>query len=196
MKIYDISQQVFGCAVYPGDESPVRRQVCNMDNGDGYNLTCFSMCAHNGTHIDAPFHFVKEGITVEKIPLEKTVGKCFVTEYNGEITAAVAEEIIQKAENYGDAKERVLLKGNAVVTAEAAEKFADGGILLIGVESQSVGEVNAPAQVHKILLNREIVLLEGIRLSDVSEGEYFLNAAPICLEYSDGAPCRAILIAL
>ena len=64
---------------------------------------------------------------------------------------------------------------------------------LIGNESQTVGPEDAPMEVHKILLGADVVLLEGIRLSDVPEGVYFLNAAPLCLGGADGAPCRAIL---
>ena len=58
MKIYDISQEVFSCAVYPGDPKPEKQRLCSTAAGDLYNLTAFSMCAHNGTHIDAPFHFL------------------------------------------------------------------------------------------------------------------------------------------
>ena len=65
MKIYDISQEVFGCQVYPGDPTPKKRVISSMEKGDLYNLTAFSMCAHNGTHIDAPFHFIKYGKTVD-----------------------------------------------------------------------------------------------------------------------------------
>ena len=56
MKIHDISQEVFSCAVYPGDPAPVKQTLCDMSAGELYNLTAFSMCAHNGTHVDAPRH--------------------------------------------------------------------------------------------------------------------------------------------
>ena len=78
MKIYDISQDVFGCEVYPGDPVPEKKIVASMEKGELYNLTAFSMCAHNGTHIDAPFHFLKDGKTVDEIPLNKMIGFCFV----------------------------------------------------------------------------------------------------------------------
>ncbi|MBQ8931637.1 MAG: cyclase, partial [Ruminiclostridium sp.] len=68
------------------------------------------------------------------------------------------------------------------------------GILLLGNEPQTVGPQNAPMEVHLILLGADVVLLEGIRLSEVNEGVYFLNAAPLNLSGSDGSPCRAVLI--
>ena len=63
--IYDISQELFSCAVYPGDPAPTREVLADMEKGDIINLTAFSMCAHNGTHLDAPAHFVKGGKTVD-----------------------------------------------------------------------------------------------------------------------------------
>ena len=60
MKIYDISQEVLGCRVYPGDPAPQKRVLSSIEAGDLYNLTAFSMCAHNGTHIDAPSHFLED----------------------------------------------------------------------------------------------------------------------------------------
>ena len=151
MKIYDISQEVFGCQVYPGDPVPEKRRLCSIEQGDPCNLTAFSMCAHNGTHIDAPFHFIKDGKAVDSINLATFVGM--------------------------------------------ANVFSASGILLLGNESQTVGPEDAPMEVHLALLGAGIVLLEGIRLAEVADGAYFLNAAPLKLSGADGSPCRAILIA-
>ena len=193
MRIIDISQEVLSCKVFPGDDSPKAELVKSMEEGALYNLSMLSMCAHNGTHIDAPFHFINNGKTVDKMPLEAFVGECFVARHEGDVTAENACEILKKAEEAG-AKERVLIAGNATVTLEAAEVFAQAGIKLLGNESQTVGPENAPMAVHKVLLGKEIVLLEGVVLSGVSEGKYFLSAAPLNFAGFDGAPCRAYLI--
>ena len=190
MKIYDISQEVFSCKVYPGDPKPEKQTLYSTKAGDLYNLSSFAMCAHNGTHIDAPFHFVQNGKTVEQMDLSHFVGDCFVVRHEGEVTAVDAEEILRKA----NGAERILVAGNATVTAEAAEVFATGGIKLLGNEGQTVGPENAPMQVHLILLRRGIALLEGVVLQGVPEGRYFLSAAPLNLSGADGAPCRAYLI--
>ena len=195
MRIYDISQEVFGCQVYPGDPVPEKKTLSSMENGDLYNLTAFSMCAHNGTHIDAPFHFIKDGKTVDEIQLESFVGFSYVVEHHGIISRENAMEIIEKAKKYNpEAVKRILIKGDAIVTEEAAKIFASSEIFLLGNESQTVGPENAPMTVHQILLSANVVLLEGIRLTDVSEGVYFLYAAPLNLSGADGAPCRALLI--
>ena len=190
MKIHDISQEVFSCAVYPGDPAPVKEPLASTAAGDLYNLTAFSMCAHNGTHIDAPFHFLNDGKTVDQLPLEVFVGACYVAVHQGAVTAADAETILQKANGIP----RILLAGSLTVTAEAAEVFAEASLCLLGNEGQSVGPENAPMQVHKILLSRNIALLEGIVLTNIPEGKYFLNAAPLNLAGADGAPCRAWLV--
>ena len=127
---------------------------------------------------------------MDMLSLTKTVGEAYVAEGNGDITAEDAAAMLKKA----DGVSRILIKGNVTVTAEAARVFADAGIDLLGNESQTVGPKNAPMEVHKILLSRDIVLLEGIRLSDVPEGKYLLCAQPVNLGGCDGAPVRAILI--
>jgi arylformamidase len=195
MKIYDISQEVFGCTVFPGDPSPQKETMTSMDDGALYNLTALHMCAHNGTHVDAPYHFINDGKTIEQVSLEKFVGLCYVTEHGGVVTEENAKEILQKASGVNtDAAKRILIKGKAEVSAEASRVFAKAGILLIGNESQTVGPENAPMEVHLILLGAEVVLLEGIRLAKVPEGVYLLNAAPLNLGGADGAPCRAVLM--
>ena len=196
MKIYDISQEVFGCQVYPGDPTPKKRVISSMKKGDLYNLTAFSMCAHNGTHIDAPFHFIKYGKTADSVSLNTFIGMAYVAEHNAIVSADDATEILEKAKKQNsEAAKRILIKGDAEVSAEAAKVFAESNILLLGNESQTVGPENAPMEVHLILLGAGAVLLEGIRLAKVSEGVYFLNAAPLNLSGADGSPCRAILIA-
>ncbi len=195
MKIYDVSQEVFSCAVYPGDPAPKKETLCSMHQGDAYNLTAFSMCAHNGTHIDAPGHFISDGADVSGIRLESTVGEAFVTHFNGALSKNDAENILKKAEQANvNAKKRILIGGEATVTLDAAKVFAKEGVLLIGNNSQTVGPKDAPMAVHKLLLGMNIVLLEGLRLDTVPEGVYFLCAQPLNLAGSDGAPTRAILL--
>ena len=195
MKIYDISQEVFGCQVYPGDPMPEKNEIKSMENGEVYNLTAFSMCAHNGTHIDAPRHFIKDGKTVDDISLEAFVGMAYVAEHNGIVSDKDAKEIIEKAKKHNpEAARRILIKGDVVVSLEAARVFASSNILLLGNEPQSVGPQNEPMAVHIALLSAGVILLEGIRLAEVSEGVYFLNAAPLNLAGADGSPCRAVLI--
>lgn len=197
MKIYDISQEVLSCAVYPGDPAPQRTILSSMEDGSLYNLSSFRMCVHNGTHVDAPAHFFKDGTTVDAIGVNAFVGMAYVAAHEGIVSEKDASAILRKARAASEvAATRILIKGSAEVSLEAAEVFAKSGILLLGNESQSVGPVDAPLAVHKTLLSREIVLLEGVRLSEVPEGVYLLNAAPLNIAGAEGSPCRALLIDL
>jgi len=191
--IYDISQELLSCAVFPGDPVPRAERLRSMAGGSEYNLTALTLCAHNGTHVDAPFHFLPEGKTVEQLPLAAFVGPAWVAGHSGDISAADAGRICDAAAEAG-AGERVLLKGRLTVTPAAARVFSERGLRLLGNESQTVGPEDAPAEVHRILLGAETVLLEGVRLARVPEGRYFLCAAPLNVAGSDGAPCRALLI--
>ena len=190
MQVFDISQEVFSCCVYPGDPKPEVQKLCSMQKGDLYNLSAFAMCAHNGTHVDAPAHFLQDGKTIERMALEQFVGNCFVARESGDIDREKAQAILQRAQGVP----RILLAGDVTVTQEAADVFAAGELLLLGNESQSVGPEDAPMAVHLILLRAGIALLEGIRLQHVPEGFYTLCAAPLNLGGCEGAPCRAVLM--
>lgn len=193
--IYDITQPLFECKVFPGDPSPKAKEMLSIKNGDVCNLTSFSMCAHNGTHVDAPLHFLDDGKGIGEVALEKFVGRCFVVSHEGNVGAEDAKKILSDAQKAcPDSQKKILIKGNAVVTLEAAEVFAQAQVDLVGNESQTVGPEDAPKAVHLCLLGAQVVLLEGIRLAAVPDGTYFLNCAPLNLGHRDGAPCRAILI--
>ena len=191
--IYDISQELFSCAVYPGDPAPVRTVLADMEKGDVINLTAFSMCAHNGTHLDAPAHFIKDGKTVEELEPAAFLGDCYVVHHTGDVTASDAAAILEKASAV-HAAERILIAGKATVTEAAARVFAEADIKLLGNESQTVGPETAPMAVHLILLGADVVLLEGLMLAHVPEGKYLLSAAPLNLGGCEGAPCRAMLM--
>ena len=193
--IYDISQPVFECAVFPGDPKPEKKVMRRMEEGSLYNLTAFEMCAHNGTHVDAPYHFIQDGKRIDQIAIEKFIGPAYVKQHEGNVTAHDAEQILREAKSvYDGAEKRILLKGKATVTLEAAKAFAEAGVDLVGNESQTVGPEDGPMAVHLVLLGAEVVLLEGIRLAHVPDGAYLLHCAPLNLSQTDGAPCRATLM--
>ena len=175
----DITQEIFSGCVYPGDTKPTFRRASSLEAGDACTLTDFSMCAHNGTHLDAPAHFIRGGKTIEQMDLTRCAGRCAVRDFAGEVKESDVADI---------AAERLLLRGACSLTAGAARLLA-GRCRLVGVEGQSVGD----EQVHRILLGAEVAVLEGLVLRDALPGEYILIALPIKLGGSDGAPVRALL---
>ena len=192
MKVYDITQELLSAEIYPGDPSPKITTLASMKSGALYNLYSLDTCLHVGTHIDAPRHFIRDGKTVEELEADIFVGRAYVAE-PALLSRIEAAEILAAAKSLS-AAERILIKGDAVVTLEAAELFAAGGVRLIGVESQSVGSIDAPAAVHIALLSRGVALLEGLRLKEISTGAYTLVAPPLKVAGAEGAPCRALLI--
>lgn len=180
MKLYDITQELFSCHVFPGDTSPAYKQMQSLSDGKPCNLTDISMCTHNGTHIDAPAHYIEDGKTIDQLPLDIFVGTAIVTEGvpKDEKWAALSQP------------KRLLIKGNQELTVAEATLLCNSNLQLIGVEPQSVGS----PEVHRMLLSKDIVLLEGLVLSTVPEGQYTLIALPLKLGGLEGAPCRAVLV--
>lgn len=188
MKIYDISQELFGSVVFPGNPAPECEQLKRIEDGQTANLSKISLCTHNGTHVDAPRHFIRDGKTIDQMDLARLVGPCSVIAYSGVLTASEAERLIRGRQK------RLLWKGDMVFGVETAEVFVRESVLLVGVECQTVGPEDARAEVHRTLLGNELAIIEGLRLGDVPEGDYLLSAAPINLGGLEGAPCRALLI--
>ena len=117
MKFYDISQEVFSCAVYPGDPRPEKQTLYSTKEGDLYNLSSFAMCAHNGTHVDAPFHFLHKGKTVDQMDLSQFVGSCFLARHDGDVGVVLAAVAI------------VVLTG-AVAGSDGPDRARHGGVNL------------------------------------------------------------------
>ncbi len=188
MNIYDISQEVFSGSIFPGDTFPSYKKTKKMEAGDSYNLSDLQMCVHNGTHIDAPAHFISGGKTIEEIELSRCIGPARVIEIKGVITA---NHIREKVANNG---KRILFKGQGVLTLDTVSELNKLGIVLVGTESQTIGNEENCQAIHLDLLKKDVVILEGLVLKEVPEGTYFLFAAPLKLGGLEGSPCRAILI--
>ena len=191
MKIYDISKELTSAYVYPGDPKPYHEQLSRIgENGAMYNLSAFYSCCHSATHIDAPLHFVKDGKTTEDIPLARLMGECTVVSVRGVLTGEDIDNILENS------KKNLLLKGKgrAFLSKTAAFAVAEAGVNLIGTDAQSIAPENEIVGPHYELLSRGLIILEGLYLDNVPDGDYFLVALPLKIENAEGAPTRAILI--
>ena len=191
MKIYDLSKELFTASVFPGDPSPEKVKLLSMEKGDACNMTKLTLGVHNGTHIDAPGHFIAGGSGVDGIDLNKCVGPCRLVELSGEVGRAQAEAAIE-----GGVK-RLLIKGKITLTAEAARVMTKGGILFLGVEGMTVGDPEKQemmTEIHRELLSHEVVILESAIMEEVPQGDYFLVAQPMKMARLDGSPARPLLI--
>ena len=198
MKIYDITQELFTGNVFPGDTMPTYQQVSAITDGAICNLSTIEMGVHNGTHLDAPWHFVNDGKKIDEIDLERCIGPVLVVSKNGDITAETIRRLCQNNQD-NPAFRRILFKGACALTLDGAKELIKNDIQLIGVESQSVAPSETPVPIHYELLANEVLILEGLVLRDVPASEitgeeYFLSALPLKLGGRDGSPCRAVLI--
>ncbi|MDR3047970.1 MAG: cyclase family protein [Bacteroidales bacterium] len=182
-KIIDISKELTTTQPYPGDRAAIITRIHDMAVHDDCNLSELTMNLHNATHIDAPLHYIENGLSIEQIAVDKCIGAAIVVNADRLITPAFKEHLTNKK------VQRVLVKGDLQLTPEVVQLLVAHPILLIGTENNTIGNPD----IHKQLLSQEIVVLENITLEHVSEGDYFLFAAPIKIANAEGAPCRALL---
>jgi len=185
-QLIDITRELTGTPVHPGNPVPELARIRRMEDGAANNLSSLSMCVHNATHADAPLHFIKDGRDIAQCKPEIFVGECLVRAFSGMISA---DDISSLPDNCT----RLLIKGDATVTEEAAKALVNRGIILVGIERSAIGVPGNTQPVHLILLGANVGILEGLDLSQAPEGNAFVMAQPLKISGSEGAPCRALL---
>lgn len=211
MVIHDISAPLRAdLPSWPKEEGLERKLRSSMMLGDSANVSQLSLGAHTGTHVDAPAHFLQEGAGVDSLALDALVGPAVVVDLRhirGAITsrdldaagiAPGAERVLARTRNSGwSEKDTSFREDFTAYELSAAQWLVDRGVRLVGIDYLSIelfGSGPAGHPVHKTLLGKSIVILEGIDLASVAPGEYFLVTAPLLIPDSDGAPARAFLL--
>lgn len=211
MAIYDVTVPVSeGVPIYKGDPTVRIEGVSSIASGAPANVSRASFGVHTGTHVDAPNHFIDNKRRVEDLDLEKLIGRCTVFQIDDSVDAIAPEHLPDL-----DGIERLLFKTRnsafwnepekgfrtdfTYISAEAARVLAGSGIMLVGIDYLSVEKFgSADFAAHITLLEKEIIVLEGLDLRDVTPGRYELICLP--LKYiggtGDGAPARTILKSL
>ena len=210
MRTYDISLTISAdLPVWPGDPAVELERVAKMEDGSRYNLTHLKMSAHVGTHVDAPFHFLGgDSLTIDKLPLNQLTGRAYVQHLPDDVKLITAD-ILQHADIPPRTRRLLFKTRNSALWAQpdgkfhadftalspdAAQYLVERGIRLVGVDYLSVAPFKEGGPTHEILLKAGIVIIEGLNLSEVSQGRYTLYCLPLKLAGSDGAPARAILV--
>jgi arylformamidase len=190
MILHDITRGVFRSKVYPGDPKPEAKVIKSISNGDDCNLSKVAFCPHTGTHIDAPLHYFDEGKSIDRMDLNLFYGKCTVVTVAGILTGEDMEKILPKC------NKRVLFKSDSVayISQSGAQVLVDYGIKLVGTDSLSIAPPFDEEKTHRILLQNEVVIIECLDLSGVSDGEYEICAFPMKIEAVEASPCRAVLL--
>ncbi len=204
MRYYDISldlsTETVRWVAAPPLEFLERRR---MSRGDPNNSSAVTMSVHSGTHIDAPFHFVPDGTTIDSLPLQTFMGPALVCAVDAD--TYISAEHVNAIELNGETRvlfktrNSELLKKSAydpefvAFSLEAARALVARGVRLVGLDYLSVAHADEQVPVHRAFLDHGVVLLEGVDLSEVRPGRYELICFPLKLHGADGAPCRAVL---
>jgi len=208
MRTYDITLTVSSdLPTWPGDPGVVLERTNKIEEGANANVSRLDMGVHTGTHVDAPFHFLQDGICIDQIALKTLTGRAYVLHLPDVelITAQVLEEssipprtrrVLFKTRNseYWARGETEFQTDFVGLSADAAEYLVDRGVKLVGVDYLSVAPFKQSRPTHEILLEAGIVIVEGLDLTEVAQGRYTLYCLPLKLKDSDGAPARAILV--
>ncbi|MGE5218718.1 MAG: cyclase family protein [Chloroflexota bacterium] len=204
MKIYDISLTLSPQSIRWVTAQPLELiERKRMNRGDTNNSSSIHASVHSGTHVDAPFHFLPDGVTIEALPLETFIGParvCAVEPGSHITTADVAKADLQgetrvlfKTRNSQLLKKGVYDPSFAPFSVDGAKALVDLGMRLVGLDYLSAAGASEQVAVHRAFLDHGVILLEGVDLSDVPPGRYELFCPPVKLAGSDGAPCRAVL---
>ncbi|WP_425409798.1 cyclase family protein [Hyphococcus sp.] len=210
MIIHDISINIEEDMIYWWEgKKPEMRSVFKISEGAPSEVTRWLLGSHTGTHIDAPRHFIEDGDTVEKLPLDIFVGPARVVDATTADDAQIDAAMVEKANLNGAT--RVLFKtSNSTklltqkdykpdfvgITADGAQALVDAGVKFVATDYVTV---EAPDQckewpTHHILCGNGVIILENADLAKIEDGEYFLCCLPIKLKGSEGAPARTVLI--
>jgi arylformamidase len=193
--------------VYAGDAPMKFDFLKDMRKGDGFTLSAYSLGAHSGTHMDAPMHFIKDGASVDRVPLEPLIGPARIIDIPNSVQSISAAEL---AKHNWKGAERVIFRTRsslhgwmhsptfhrdfAYVAPDAAQQLADAGVKMVGVDYISAEQFGAPAPLtHRTLLGKGIPIVEGFQLDSIPAGDYDLIVLPIKVGGHEGAPARAIL---
>jgi arylformamidase len=203
MKLYDVSAPIFeGMPVYKNKPEKQPKFEITSDFDTAYvRETRVSLDVHCGTHIDAPLHMVKGGDTIETLPLEQLIRNCKVFDLTHVDDAIHAEDIEKLEIQPGDF---ILFKTKnsyddtfnfefIYVAEDAAKLLAERKVAGVGIDALGVERSQPGHPTHKTLFSAGVIIIEGLRLADVTPGEYLMIAAPLKLSGLDAAPARVIL---
>lgn len=209
MRFHDISVTVTSkLPTWPGDPNVELERVEKIEAGANANVSRVAMGVHTGTHVDAPYHFLEDGTTVDTLPLDILIGSVQVVDLGDQVDLITAD-VLQKA-NIIPSVSRILFKtrnsqiwergetefqtGFVGISADGAEYLVLKGIQLVGIDYLSIAPYKNSRPTHQILLKAKMIIIEGLDLSKIQAGVYQLVCLPLKLGGSDGAPARTVLI--
>lgn len=205
MKIHDISMSIHeNMPVYKGRD--FKRPIISVDSDFKTGASAYEsrieMNLHTGTHLDRPLHMIEGGENLDTFNLEQVVTDCKVFDLTDVKSGISKDDLANKDIQKGDfvilktrnSFEDILENDFVFVDKTGAAYLKEKEIKGVGIDSLGIERSQPNHETHKTLLGADIVILEGLELKEIAEGEYFLVAVPIKIAGVEGAPVRAILI--
>jgi arylformamidase len=189
---------------FPGDPPFQMDSIYRIADGQPYNVTRLSLSTHSGTHVDAPYHFLADGATVDQLPLEILMGKARVVELSvldrierDDLEALDLRDDIRvliKTRMSGQLRNSAFQEDFVYLTPDAARYLVQAGIKLVGIDYLSIEKFQSKEYAsHHALLGAGVVVIEGLDLSEAEPGEYDMTCLPLRIAGADGAPARVVL---
>jgi arylformamidase len=204
-KLLDVSVPlVAGMPAYPGNPDFELQPVKRIADGGSSNVSRLILGTHTGTHVDAPKHFIDDGLTVDALSLDLLIGRARVVEISKrggigveELAGAGLREdirVLLKTSNSALWNDTHFHQDYTYITEEGARYLVEQGVKVIGVDYLSVEQYKkAGAPAHRALLSQGVVIIEGLNLSEAEPGMYEMYCLPLRVADGDGAPARVIL---
>ena len=207
MRTYDITLTISpDLVVWPNDPQVDLTRTSKLEEGANANVSQMTLGVHTGTHVDAPYHLIEGGNTVDNLPLDLLIGRAYVLHLpeadlitldmlkNSSIPPRTKRVLFRtRNSEIWHSNKKTFQKNFVSLSSEAAEYLVARGVKLVGIDYLSIAPFGDSAPTHKILLSAGVIVVEGLNLSEVSQGRYTLYCLPLKLKGADGAPARAVL---
>jgi len=207
-RIYDISTPVRNAGVvYPGNPEIRIEPQQAISRGAGANVSSVALGSHTGTHVDAAKHFFDDGQTVDRIPLDRLIGRAVLLAFDDTLMSIGAGDlerhdigahtrVLLKTRNSSLLRRADFVRDYTYLAPDGAEYLVQRGVELVGIDYYSIEQFHSGHhRTHLTLLEKDTVIVEGLDLSEPPPGEYQLVCLPLRLAGLDGAPARAVLVA-
>jgi len=209
MKIYDITMTISqDMPFYPGEQKAALTFDMRIEDGSIANVSQLTLGIHTGTHVDAPLHFIADGESIDQIDAYAYSGDCYVADFSNVDVCITKDDLMQHDDNFAGCKILLFKTRNSMLLEqsgyhkkhvylhpEAAEYLVYKGIKVVGIDYLSIeGFFETGGKTHLALLRNDVLIIEGVNLTGIEQGEYELICLPLKIKGAEGSPARAVLI--
>lgn len=207
MKVIDISWPISKATTGYKDRYVVGIDEVKNFNRDGVRETNIHLSSHSGTHVDAPAHFLKEGISIDEIHLDRLIGDCIVLDMTTCAERITRDCLMAHDADITEGKIILFRTTNSDISAtgkfsphfvylevSGAAYLAEKKIKAVGIDYLGIEHSQPGHPTHESLMHADVLIIEGLRLGHVQPGHYFFVCLPLNMIGTEAAPARAVLM--